>query len=68
MEKTREELQHELDLKEAIRLEREITDKLYAIKLVEQIVFGMVGLILIAVVTALVSKLVEQIVLVVLTQ
>jgi hypothetical protein len=58
MEKTREELQHELDLKEAIRLEREITDKLYAIKLVEQIVFGMVGLILIAVVTALVSLVV----------
>jgi uncharacterized membrane protein SpoIIM required for sporulation len=49
-DKTKEELEIELKLIEAIRVEREITDKLYAIKLVEKVVFGMVGLILIALV------------------
>lgn len=54
-EKTLEELQMELMLLEAIKKEREITDRLYAIKLVEKIVFAMVGFILIAVLGAIVA-------------
>jgi hypothetical protein len=49
-EKSREELAAELRLLEALRLEREISAKLYAIKLVEKVVFGLVALILVAVV------------------
>jgi hypothetical protein len=54
-EKTLEELQMELMLLEAIKKEREITDRLYAIKLVENIVFAMIGFILIAVFGAIVA-------------
>lgn len=52
MTKTKEELEAQIALAEAIRIERSITDKLYAVKLVEKLVFGMVGLILIAVIGA----------------
>jgi hypothetical protein len=59
-EETKEELTAKLQLIEAIRLEREVTDKLYAIKLVERIVFGMCGLILIAVLTAIIALVVTR--------
>jgi hypothetical protein len=49
----------DLRLLEATRLERETADGLYAIKLVEKIVFGMVALILVAVVSALVALVVR---------
>lgn len=57
--KTKQELQDELNL---INLTKEIrieSDKLYAIKLVERIVFALVGLILLAVGTAIVAQVVK---------
>jgi hypothetical protein len=54
-EQTTDELKTKLALIEAIRKEREITDKLYAIKLTETIVFGLCALILAGVVTAIVA-------------
>ena len=53
-----ERLTTELRLREILDLERENADKLYAIKLVERLVFGMVGLILIAVIGALIALVV----------
>ena len=55
-----EKLASELRLQEALRLEREASEKLYAVKLVERIVFGMVALILIAVLTALIALVVTR--------
>jgi hypothetical protein len=48
-----DDIKGEIKLLKAIKLEREITDKLYAIKLVETIVFSMVGIILVAVFAAI---------------
>jgi hypothetical protein len=52
------ELEAEVRMKEALDIERECNKKLYAIKLVEVIVFGMVGFILLAVLGALVALVV----------
>lgn len=56
---TLEEAKTELRLRDAFHKERETTDKLYAIKLVEVVVFGMVGLILMAVIIAIVALVVR---------
>jgi hypothetical protein len=58
-EKSREDLAAELRLLEALRLEREISAKLYAIKLVEKVVFGLVALILVAVVGGWIALVVK---------
>lgn len=53
-DREKEQLEDEVYLNERIEEERERNAELFAIKLVERIVFGLVGLILTAVVTALV--------------
>ena len=58
--KTNTELEAELDKIKCEKEERIISDRLYAIKLVEKIVFGFVGLILIAVATALIALVVRN--------
>lgn len=54
-----EERLHELELERALHrlaeVERDISNQLYAIKLVEHIVFGLVGLIAVGVVGALLA-------------
>lgn len=49
--------QYEIDeqIREVAKEEREVSDKAYAIKLVERVVFGMVGIILTSVLLALVA-------------
>ena len=59
-EKTREQLAAELELHKTLCLEREASDTRYAIKLVERIVFAACGLVLIAVVTALIAMVVSR--------
>jgi len=59
-ESVSDDVKSEIKLLKAIKLERELTDKLYAIKLVEVIVFGMVGFILIAVLGAIVALVVAS--------
>jgi lipopolysaccharide/colanic/teichoic acid biosynthesis glycosyltransferase len=59
-EKTREELAAENALYKALCDERELSDRRYAVKLVERIVFAACGLVLIAVVTALVAMVVQR--------
>lgn len=54
-DRDKEQLEDELVLRGHLDDERKKSDALYAIKLVEKIVFGLVSLILIAVVTALVA-------------
>jgi hypothetical protein len=59
-DKTREELEYELELQKALCDERELSDSRYAIKLVERIVFAACGLVLVAVFTALVAMVVTK--------
>ena len=55
MSKTNEELEVELALRASERKEREISDKEYAAKIVEKIVFGFLGLLAVSVVGAMVG-------------
>ena len=59
-DKTREELENELNLHKTLCDERELSDSRYAIKLVERIVFAACGLVLVAVFTALVAMVVTK--------
>ena len=58
--KSAEDLQDELDRIECAQREREISDKLYAAKLVERIVYGGLGVILIAILTALMGLVLRK--------
>lgn len=58
--KSVDELENELRLKEALEEHREESDRRYAIKLVEKIVFILVGLLLTGVITALVNLVLKQ--------
>jgi len=58
--KTNEQYQEEERCRTVTDAEREKSNKLYAIKLVEQIVFGFVGLILVAVATAWIYLVVKK--------
>lgn len=49
----------QLFAKEVCEKERKISDDKYALKIVEKIVFGLVGLILVAVVTALLALVIK---------
>lgn len=55
-----EELRHSVFHNKRMEEERALSDSKYAIKLVENVVFGMVGVILLAVVTALVALVVNS--------
>lgn len=52
-------LEHEAALREAISREREKSDTLYALKLVEKIVFGFMALLAVAVMGALLNLVVK---------
>jgi hypothetical protein len=54
-DKTREQLETELKIIEAIAEARKVSDEVYAIKLVEKIVFGMIAFILLAVIGAIIA-------------
>ena len=56
---TKQQLEDKLARDDCSRKERELSNQLYAIKLVEKIVFGLVGLILTAVVGALVALILK---------
>lgn len=57
--KTKEELETELNLITALNEQRDISDKRYAIKLVEIVVWGMVGIILTAFLIAIVALVIK---------
>lgn len=59
-EKTRDDLERELELRQAIERERDLADKKYAIKLIETIVFTLMGVLALAVVGALIKLVVSQ--------
>lgn len=52
------ELEHIIYIHDVTKRERECSDKKYAIKLVQDIVFAMVGLALLAVISALIALVV----------
>jgi len=54
-QKTKEELQSEIVLLERLKKEREESNNLYAMKLVEKLVFGIIALGAVAVVGAILS-------------
>ena len=55
IKKTNKELKAELDLKEVLDQERDLSDRTYAIKLVEKIVFTLVAILLTGVIMALMN-------------
>lgn len=59
-EKTKEQLEAELQLHERLAKEREASDEKYAIKLVERIVFSMVALILTSIMLAWLALVVTK--------
>lgn len=58
MAKTKAQLEEELRMIKVISEERELSDSLYAMKIVEKIVFGMVGLILVVVLSSIIGLVV----------
>ena len=54
-----QELELQRVMHEILDKEREINNKLYAIKLTERIVFGLVGLLLVAVLTAIMAQVLK---------
>jgi uncharacterized membrane protein len=54
-EKTKEQLEDAILLNEKLCKEREVSDARYAMKIVEKVVFGLIALILTAVVGAIIS-------------
>ena len=59
-DRTNEELRRDLALYENLQRERERSDRLYAVKLVERIVFAACALILVAVLSGLVALVVTK--------
>lgn len=55
MSKTKEELEAEIQLRDAIDTERKLNKILYAEKRVEALIYGLIGLILMAFIGALVK-------------
>lgn len=60
MGKTKDQLQAELELYKKIEEERRIADSKYAIKLIETIVFTLMGVIGLAVLGALIKLVISQ--------
>lgn len=58
-DRTKEELEEELTLRDRLKAERVESDKLYAKILAEKIVYGLVTIILIAVVGAIISLVIK---------
>lgn len=52
-------LRAKVDLLQCLKEEREESDRLYAIKLVERVVWGLVGMICIAAIAALLKLIIE---------
>lgn len=59
MSKTKQQLEEEIRVEDRLKQEREVSDKSYARKLVEMIVFGMVGIILTSALVALLAKVIK---------
>ena len=59
-DRTKEELECSLAVKEQLERERLLNEQRFAIKLVERIVFAACGLVLIAVITALIALVVSK--------
>ena len=59
-DKTKEELERDLVIKEELEKERLLNEQRFAIKLVERIVFAACGLILVAVITAIIAMVVSK--------
>lgn len=62
MDKTKEELQNELDLGEKLENERKLSDQKYAVKLVEFLVFGAIKVILLAVLAAIIGLVIIRVI------
>ena len=58
MSKTKTQLEEELRVLECLQAERNISNNMYAMKLVERIVYGLVALILVAVMSAIIGLVV----------
>jgi len=58
--KTREELETEINIRDKLKEERELSDRSYAIKLIERIVFAMVSLILLGVLGAFIRMVIKN--------
>jgi len=59
-DKTKEELERDLAIRDTVEYERQLSDERYAIKLVERIVFAACGLVLVAVITAIIAMVVSK--------
>lgn len=59
MEKSKSQLQNELEIIAKLKEERELSDQKYAPMIVKVIVFGMVGVILVTALGALLSKVIK---------
>ena len=60
MEKSREDLEHELLIRDALEKEREINEEKYAIKLIERIVFALIATVALGVLGALIRLVLIQ--------
>lgn len=60
MEKSKEDLERELALLRHIEEERRHNDARYSFKIVERIVFGMVTMILLAVLAAIIGQIITK--------
>jgi hypothetical protein len=60
VDKTREQLEDAIDVDRKLKEEREISDKSYAVKVVEYIVFAIVGTIAMAFLYKLISIVLQQ--------
>lgn len=54
-DKTKEQLEDAIALNEKLQKERDVSDTRYAMKIVEKVVFGLIALILTAVIGAIIS-------------
>jgi hypothetical protein len=59
MTKSKEQLEMELRILEMFNNERETTDRRYAIKLIEKVVFALVGLLCVGVIGALLNTVIK---------
>ena len=58
-EKTKEQLEEQIRVEERLKQEREVSDKTYARKIAETILFTLVGMFCIAVVGALIKLVIK---------
>ena len=58
-EKSKSELEAEIELRNALEKERKISDDKYAIKLAETLIFGLVGLLAITVIGAVLKVILK---------